>query len=38
VHLLLEGYLYMADFGTCAINRPLMVECEQKLAKEKKAS
>jgi len=28
----LEGYLHMADFGTCAIDWPLMDEWEQELA------
>lgn len=28
----LEGYLHMADFGTCAIDWPLMDEWEEELA------
>lgn len=28
----LEGYLHMADFGTCAVDWPLMAEWEQELA------
>ena len=28
----LEGYLHMADFGTCAIDWPLMDEWDQELA------
>ena len=32
----LEGYLHMADFGTCAIDWPLMDEWEQELAEGKR--
>lgn len=31
----LEGYLHMADFGTCAIDWPLMDQWEQEIAQEK---
>nr|MBA3483017.1 MBL fold metallo-hydrolase [Pirellulales bacterium] len=31
----LEGYLHMADFGTCAIDWPLMDEWEQELVEGK---
>lgn len=31
----LEGYLHMADFGTCAIDWPLMDEWEQEIAEGK---
>ncbi len=31
----LEGYLHMADFGTCAVDWPLMEEWEQELAQGK---
>lgn len=31
----LEGYLHMADFGTCAIDWPLMDEWEQEISEEK---
>ena len=31
----LEGYLHMADFGTCAIDWPLMDEWEQEIAQER---
>jgi hydroxyacylglutathione hydrolase len=34
----LEGYLHMADFGTCAIDWPLMDEWEQEISEGKKAS
>ena len=32
----LDGYLHMADFGTCAIDWPLMDEWEQELADGKR--
>ena len=32
----LEGYLHMADFGTCAIDWPLMDQWEQELAEGKR--
>jgi len=32
----LEGYLHMADFGTCAIDWPLMEQWEQELAEGKR--
>ena len=31
----LEGYQHMADFGTCAIDWPLMDEWEQEIAENK---
>jgi hydroxyacylglutathione hydrolase len=34
----LEGYLHMADFGTCAIDWPLLDQWEQELAAGTKAS
>jgi hydroxyacylglutathione hydrolase len=34
----LEGYLHMADFGTCAIDWPLMDQWEQELAEGRRPS
>lgn len=34
----LEGYLHMADFGTCAVDWPLMDQWEEELASGKTAS
>ena len=33
----LESYLHMADFGTCAIDWPLMDQWEQEIAEGKRA-
>lgn len=34
----LEGYLHMADFGTCAVDWPLMDQWEEELASGKRPS